>query len=208
MQAITSGQQDSRMFDQAEMEAYAQQSDFDYMNYTIRPPSVWERLSWWFQSMLERLFLNPNTPWMTRIAYYLLLLIVLGLAIFYIIRLRYGGGVAPDYQTISKGNIGIEQSKSEDFDRLIHEAISEKNFKLAIRYVYLKSLIALAKRELIQLRDWKSPYDYSRELKGETADSYREIAQLFEYVWYGDFEAKEEDFSKGEVLCHKLASTV
>lgn len=190
------------------MESYAAQKDFDYMNYTIKPPSVWERLSWWFQNMFQRIFANPNAPWMTRIVYYVLLLLVLGLAIFYIVRLRYGGALAPDYHTISRGTVGIEHSKAEDFDRLISEARKERNFKLAIRYLYLKSLVALAKKELVQLRDWKSPYDYSRELQGDAANSYGEIARLFEYVWYGDFEPNEEDFLRGNALCHKLEGAV
>ena len=176
------------------------------MNYTVKPPSIWERLSWWFQSMLQKIFLNPNTPLLTKIAYYLIILVVLGAAVFYILRLKYGGGITPDYRSYQPGMAGIAQTKSEDFDNLINGALSENNFNLAIRYVYLKSLSSLAKKGMINLKDWKSPYDYERELQGEAALFYKEMARLFEYVWYGDFDAGEEEYNRGSDLSGKLES--
>ncbi|MEQ9468307.1 MAG: DUF4129 domain-containing protein [Ekhidna sp.] len=202
---LAGGQQVSvRTFDEEGMRVYAQQQAFDYMNYTVRPPSIWEQVSWWFQSMLQEIFLNPNTPWLTRIVYYLIILIVLGAAIYYIIRIRYGGGITPDYNTHMSPVAGIAQTTPEDFDQSIAGAIKEKNFKLAIRYVYLKTLSSLAKKGMISLKDWKSPYDYERELQGDMASSYQEMARLFEYVWYGDFDAGEEEFNKGRDLSIKL----
>lgn len=204
---LTGGQQFSvRTFDEEGMKVYAEQQAFDYMNYTVRPPSIWERISWWFQSMLREIFMNPNTPWLTRIAYYLIILIVLGAAVFYIIRLRYGGGITPDYKSHSSGVTSITQTSTEDFNQLIEGAIKEQNFKLAIRYVYLKTLSSLAKKGMISLKDWKSPYDYERELQGDIASSYQEMAMLFEYVWYGDFDAGEDEFKRGNDLSIKLES--
>ena len=194
----------SRTFNETEMKIYAEQKAFEYMNYTVQPPSIWERLSWWFQSILQRFFLNPNTPWLMQIAYYLIILVVLGAAIFYIVRLRYGGGLSTDYQTFQPGVAGVKETKKEDFDQLIDGALQDRNFKLAIRYQYLKSLSILARKELIRLKDWKSPYDYERELEGEIATTYREIARLFEYVWYGDFDAGEGEYQKGSSLSLKL----
>jgi len=201
---VGSQEKSTRMFDSEMMDAYASQEAFNYMNYTVRPPSIWERLSWWFQSMIERIFLNPNTPWLTRILYYMVILLVVGAAIFYIIKLRYGKGLTSDYSSHQLGIKSIENTKAEDFENLIDEALSNNNYKLAIRYLYLKTLSSLSKKHLISLKDWKSPYDYQRELKGDTATCYAEIARLFEYVWYGDFDANKEDFDEGSKLSHKL----
>ena len=194
----------SRVYDEAAMREYAQQSTFDYMDYTVKPPSIWERISWWLQSMLQEIFLNPNTPWLTKIAYYLVLLVVVGGAVFYILKLRYGGGLTADYQSYRSAGPGISAAKNEDFDPLIREALNEENFKLAIRYLYLRTLVSLSRNEKIQLKEWKSPYDYQKELKGEFAELYQEIAQLFEYIWYGDFDASKEEFRRGDELSKKL----
>ena len=203
-----SGQPDSpREFDPEIFEKYAAQRDFEYMKYTAKPPSVWDRISWWFQSIISRFFMNPNTPWLTQIAYYLLLLLVLGLAIFYIIRLRYGGGLATDYQRHHIAINDLQNSKIEDFDQLIDTAIKKEDFRLAIRYVYLNTLYILSSKGLIKLKDYKSPYDYEGELRSELVESYRQIARLFEYVWYGDFEVGEEEYKQGVVLFNRLERT-
>lgn len=186
------------------MEQYAQGNSFKYMNYTVKPPSIWERISWWFKRMFEKLFLNPNTPLYTRLLYYLILAVVIGAVLYYIVRLKYAGALSPESPNYKSGIQGLTQTKEEDFDRLISESLESGNFKLAIRYLYLKTLLTLSKKELIKLREWKSPYDYERELKSEVANSYRELARLFEYVWYGDFEAGERDFSKGNELSKRL----
>ncbi|MEM0940681.1 MAG: DUF4129 domain-containing protein [Bacteroidota bacterium] len=195
-----------RGFDKEVMRAYTEQETFNYMNYTVRPPSIWERISWWVQSLLQEVFLNPNTPWVRRIAFYVILFLVVGAAVFYIIKLRYGGGLTTDYRIYQPEISSVLQTKPDDFEILIQEAIKEQNFKLAIRYLYLKTLSSLSKKGKISLKEWKSPYDYRQELKGDLADSYTEIAQLFEYIWYGDFDAGQEEFQKGKKLSQKLES--
>ena len=65
-----------RTFDSEEMKAYAEQQDFAYMDYTVRPPSIWERLGWWFERMMQTIFGNPNTPWLGRIGYYMILFVI------------------------------------------------------------------------------------------------------------------------------------
>jgi len=197
-------QEEPRSFDQELMDDYAEQRDFDYMDYSVQPPSVWERLSWWFSSIIQRIFLNPNTPILTQIGYYLILLLVLGFAVFYIIKLRYGGGLTTDYRTYRSSGASLEKTVPEDFDEMIREALEQNDFKLAIRYVYLKTLTNLAKKDHLKLRDWKSPFDYERELQASLVGSYREMAQLFEYAWYGDFEVGEEEYNRGLDLSKKL----
>lgn len=197
-----------RMFDKQAMSTFADQETFNYMNYKVKPPSIWERISWWVQSLLREIFLNPNIPLIIRIAYYLILFLVIGAAVFYFVKLRYGGGFTSHYKMHQTEVSSVLQTKPDDFELLIHEAIKEQNFKLAIRYLYLKTLSSLSKKGKINLREWKSPYDYQQELKGDLADSYAEIAQLFEYIWYGDFDAGQEEFQKGEKLSQKLESNI
>jgi len=202
---LTDGQQiATREFDEIAMTEYSEDNSFSYMNYTVKPPSIWVRLSWWFQNMFQRFFLNPNTPWLTEIGYYLILTLVIGAALFYIVRLKYGGALAPDSSAYGRGINLSSTTKDIDFDSLISESLGNKNFKLAIRYLYLKTLVSLSNQDLIKLRDWKSPYDYERELKSELAPNYKELARLFEYVWYGDFEAGEGEYKNGLDLSKKL----
>ncbi len=186
------------------MKEYKQQNEFGYMRYVATPPSIWERLSWWFQSMLERIFMNPNTPWLVRIMYYGILMLIVGAAIWYIVRLRYGRALLPNSNSYRVGVDQIKNIEVEDFDSLIHDAVKENKFSLAIRYEYLKALSFLARNELIKLKESKSPLDYERELSVELSKDYKELAKLFEYVWYGEFEAGEKEYKEGNALSNLL----
>lgn len=198
-----------RKFDSTEMANYASQQDFSYMNLTVQPPSIWQRIQWWFANLIARIFSNPNTPWLSEILFYLVLLLVVGVAIFYILKLRYGGALSSDSKHLDGVGSGSIQSMNEtDFNQHITNALNAENYKLAIRYIYLKTLSFLSTNEMIKLKDWKSPYDYEKELSRDLAPSYTALTNLFEYVWYGDFEAAKSDFQEGQELSKELEGRV
>lgn len=202
-------QPSSRSFEEEEMKAYMEMDEFSYMNLTVRPPSIWERLQWWFAGLIAKIFGNPNSPWLTKIVFYVLLFVVLGVAVFYVLRLKYGSGVTSESRYSSIAGVGaLENTKAVDFDKLIEEARKNEEFRLAIRYQYLKSLQFLATEELIKLRDWKSPYDYKRELKVELVPIYSKLSELFEFVWYGDFNAGEKELNSSSDLLVELKRSV
>jgi len=79
-----------------------------------------------------------------------------------------------------------------DFDRLVREAVQQRNFRLAVRYHYLQTLHLLAEKNYLQLAGDKTNYQYVHEL----ADAVRqnEFASLtlnYEYAWYGEFAIDE-----------------
>lgn len=195
-----------REFDETIMQSYAESSDFAYMDLVIHPPSIWQRIKWWFQSVIGSLFSNANAPWIVNGLFYVILALVLAVAIFYIVRLKYGRAISADSQHYGTTITSLEGAKSEDFEAMIEGALKEENYKLAIRYIYLQSLTYLSQKGLIKLKDSKSPYDYERELKGEVVIHYRNLCRLFEYVWYGDFNAEKEDFDRSSDLANQMNS--
>ena len=183
------------------MARYAGQNDFAYMEYTVQPPSIWERIGWWFQQLYENLFINPNTPIYLTIFYYVVLLAAIIAAVYFILRLRYGKGLMPNARRYASDGIGTPTGAyQEDYDSLLKDALDNGDYKLAVRYVYLKCLVALAHKKQIQLKDWKTPYDYEQELTGAATKPYKSLARLFEYVWYGDFEVTESTYEEGQQL--------
>lgn len=194
-----------RSFDEKAMDSYSESADFSYMNLVIQPPSIWQRIQWWFQSILQKIFSNPNAPIFTELLFYGILFLILGGAIFYIVRLKYVGAVATDAKNFTASISSLENAKVDDFEGMIAGAIKDKNYKLAIRYVYLKSLTLLSQRGLIKLKDWKSPFDYEKELNKELVAPYKDLSRLFEYVWYGDFEAGEKEYLRSNDLSEKMS---
>ncbi len=194
-----------RQLDETEMSSYAADTDFNYMNMRIEPPSIWQRLKWWFGALIASIFDNPNTPWLANSLFYVILVLVLGLAIYYIVRLRYGGGLSPDSKYFtSHGARIVDGAEKLDYDSLINTALDEKQYKLAIRYLYLKTLTFLHAKDVIAFREWKSPYDYEKELDKSIVPAYRSLTGLFEHAWYGEFNVGNDEYSEGK----KLAITI
>ena len=184
-----------RQFDEIEMSSYSGKKDFAYMNLTIQPPSIWQRLQWRIGRFLTRLFSNPNTPWISNFVFYAVLFFVLGAVIFYILKLRFGGGLSSDSRYSPIRSVSIQSTKDLDFDALISD-------------LYLKTLTFLDSKDLIKLKPWKSPYDYEKELNKEVSPSYVSLTSLFEHVWYGDFNANINEFHEGQQLAGEIKKRV
>ncbi len=81
------------------------------------------------------------------------------------------------------------------FDSEIDKAIAAKDFRLAIRLLYLQLLKELSGKQLIQYKQEKTNSDYVLQLYGSSY--YKEFFKLtrsFEYSWYGQFVITEQTF--------------
>ncbi len=87
--------------------------------------------------------------------------------------------------------------KEADLDGLIKEAINEKDYRLAIRYYYLKTLKKLLDKELIDWHPDKTNRDYVNELKiNDLKNMFKHLTFIYDYVWYGKFTPAEEEFAE------------
>ncbi len=86
--------------------------------------------------------------------------------------------------------------------KLISKAEQEQNFRLAIRYLFLKELKILKEAGLIDWKIDKTNKDYIVELKSELSKNkelkkdFEEKTSIYEYTWYGNFEISEEEYEK------------
>jgi len=130
-----------------------------------------------------------------------LLWIVLGVAIVIII-LQFSG--------ISLRQIfsppGLKQGLHDDltenihaisFDESISKAISDKNFSLAIRLMYLQNLKILSDKNRIKWHENKTNWHYVGELSGTPLQNgLRTTTYIFEYVQYGKVAIEEAKFNQ------------
>ena len=196
-------------FDESEMSAYSESDDFSYMHLIVQPPTIWQRLKSWVAAFIVKIFSNPNTPWLSGVVFYSILLVVLGSAIFYILRLRYGGAISSEsghFKTL--GGANEQSARGLDFEQLVNDSLRDQNHRLAIRYIYLRTLVFLSSKGKIKLKDWKSPYDYQNELNDEIAPPYAALTHLFEHVWYGGFNAGNREFDEGKQLAKKIEDSI
>ena len=98
-----------------------------------------------------------------------------------------------------------ENIKDINFDTLIDEALKENNYRLATRYLYLKSLKLLTNKNSIEWHYDKTNSDYINEIKDEnTKSAFKRISYIYDYVWYGEFPIDEIVFKKNNSDFEKL----
>lgn len=84
-----------------------------------------------------------------------------------------------------------------EYEHLIKDAITNKNYPLAIRYLYLQTLQMLASEGLINFSPDKTNYEYVKELSGNVyQNQFASLTLNYEYVWYGKFDIDEQIFNR------------
>ncbi|WP_439131036.1 hypothetical protein [Polaribacter sp.] len=89
-----------------------------------------------------------------------------------------------------------EDIQELNLDALLHQAISNKEFRLAIRYYFLSTLKTLSKKELIDYHKDKTNAEYVLEIENATTrKEFSYLLYVYSYVWYGEFPVDETNFN-------------
>lgn len=92
-----------------------------------------------------------------------------------------------------------------NFDELIENAVENKEYKIAVRYMFLKSLKLLSDRNLISLNLNKTNHDYQAEIKNyDVARQFSLAAIGFELAWYGDYPITENAYKHSSEVFNNL----
>jgi hypothetical protein len=186
-----------RTFQQQNLDKYLSDEDYRY-DREFRPaaPSLWERFKQW---LFDRLFYamgDENTSNLLRWVIYL----SCGAVILYVIlKLTNTSIRGIIYGQAQNGRMVLSESEENihqlDFDQLIKESVNARQYKRAIRLLYLKTLKKLTDQGLIDWRINKTNQDYMQELsRTDIAPAFGRLTLLFEYFCYGDFSIYESDF--------------
>ena len=215
---IDSSQVIQKKFDQKVLESFKTQEDF---NYSIAPneANVFERIWAWLGRVVKRILsfifddIGPAVgvlaaivkaiPW-----------IVLGLLLFFILKffLKLNTRNATDVlETIPSIQLTNDEEliNNMQLNELIAQAIQVKDYRLAVRFHYLLILQKLTDKELIVWQQEKTNEDFIREVaKLKIASDFIEITQLYDFVWYGNFEINEPEFLKATTLFNTLKNKI
>lgn len=159
-------------------------------------------LNWFFRKLGE-LFgvdMDPETITIWKNVFYILLILF---GIYIITKLLLGQGSGPifgkQHKNLTNLNILEEDIEQIDFDRLLKEALHQKNYRLAIRYQYLKVLKGLSSKGIIQWHFEKTNYDYFNEIENPAIKSnFKKVSYLYDYVWYGEFDIDEAHYKEAQ----------
>lgn len=175
------------------VERFQQEKDFRYAN----DPSYWHSPkkrddgSW-----LIRTYALLQSPLAKTILY-----LLLGALVLFIL-----------YQTLALNNLFIfsrsskrkkdetdmpEELMADDLDKKFGNAVGNNDLRLAIRYLYLQTLQALGKKNLIQYNAKTTNQGYLQQMRSHPdASAFSSLTRAYEYIWYGEFEPSREQFDR------------
>lgn len=130
------------------------------------------------------------------LGYVLLVLLFVGIIYLSIKHLeKIEGGKSPRKIDLDK----IEDIEAVDLNALLEEALAQKDYRLALRIQFLRILQALTTSNQILWKPHKTNRTYVSEIANrETKFSFKKLADIFEYVWYGVIDI---DRSTYEEMC-------
>jgi hypothetical protein len=160
-------------------------------DYEAKPPQNPLLKFWyWFLRKLGEFFVSKSYQnfWQ-----YVILAALAGLTIWLLAKAQVLGFLFPkkgeslplDYDMLT------EDIHAIDFAESIEQAIEARNFRLAVRLLYLQTLKRLTDAGRIAWKPDKTNRQYVQEMK--SAD-FEQLTTQFEYVWYGDFPVDERRF--------------
>jgi len=184
--------------------------DFNYNESDGEAQNLLGRAITWFFQQLEKLFgidLSPEVRSVVEFLVYLLLTVFIG---YFIIKLLLGNKASSFFTrktaTVNPLTIDEEHIENINLDTFISDALAQKNYRLAIRYMYLKALKELSFNNIISWHFEKTNNDYHNEIKDPLLkDNFKKVSYLYDYVWYGEFDLDEIGFINAQKDFERLS---
>jgi hypothetical protein len=185
-----------RKFDEELIAKYAKQQEFIYDDVPEPKANWWQRFWRWFWSLLDGVFDGNNySPFLK---FGLVALVIAGVTflIIKILGLDLGILTGKSKKVVVPYEESLENIHEINFDDQLYQALAQKNYRLAVRLLYLRTLKNLTDKQLIYWQPEKTNQTYVAELENEQHQhAFRGLTNQFEYIWYGEFNIDENVFS-------------
>lgn len=194
------------------MDDFRASEDFQYLDQAAPGNSLWDRFWAFVQRVINYLFAGESADALSlfmRLLVYGLMAFVIGFAIYRLVQIRSGGISRQAEPEPLAAGLTEENIHELDFNALIEEAVSNNNWRLAIRLRYLQTLKLLSDRDLIDWEPWKTNHEYSTEI-GSAAlrNQFERISYFFDYAWYGEFSVDESHYRRVGSIYQEMSQTV
>jgi hypothetical protein len=182
---------DTLIYDAKKITDYQSDSNFDYLSQLDLTDYSWfELISRWFNRLINSIFSgkfeeNVTTPLMI-----IIFLILIVATLYFLYKKR------PELFIRSKKKISIPYTVEEEnihrinFEKEIASALQNKDYRLAIRMLYLQTLRFLSDNNQIEWQIHKTPTEYFYEVSNnEIKKPFRLFTNHFLHVRYGNYLA-------------------
>ena len=192
------------------IEKYTKDNDFLYDRVPPPAESPWEAFKRWLNNLFNKYVSNNVPPMFWDILIWTIVAAALILIIYRLFRHEiksvFRGKPATNQVTFIREDENIHEM---DFNQLITNAITQKDYKNAIRLSYLKLLKTLTDEDLITWKADKTNLDYIAELKQSPLQTpFKKTTIVFEHVWYGEFTINESHFDETMLIFNDMHNKI
>ena len=127
----------------------------------------------------------------------LMWIIAASLVLFIIYKLFLSEAVFNKRKTKAGINLQTEELDIHlvnDYDKLLHDAYADGNWRFAMRFLFLKTLQKLNEKQMIKYAVDKTNSTYLLELPAAKKSDFASLALYYEYIWYGKVEIQKNIF--------------
>jgi Domain of unknown function (DUF4129) len=176
---------------------YQNSRDYRYDRDYVPPRNPIAKLWNWIVSKITEFFRSKSYQ---DVWQYVILALLVGLTVWLVIKSGFLGNMFVGKNVESQElnyELLNENIHELDFADLLEEAVTQRNYRLAVRLYYLKALKQLADKNLINWQPTKTNRSYLYELaQNKIKPDFEGITRQFEYIWYGEFRVSEDDFKE------------
>ena len=177
--------------------------EFNYQRVDGEAENLLARMLRWFSQWLADAF-GVQVPGELLTALEVLIYVLLGiLAVYLVVRFvanaPFNSLFSREAKAVANAAWTEEELERADLDALLSEALAKGDYRLAIRYRFLKLLLGLSRGGHIEWHPEKTNSDYLRELTDPVRrHEFQMASRIFEYTWYGEQSLNGEGYRRSE----------
>ena len=197
-----------REFDEAKVQELRENEDFNYLETPTVGESLWSRFWRWLFGFLANLFGKMATTDWGNLLLYLLALGVLVIIVMAVLKVDAFRVLSGSNSGVTKG-VFHENIHEMNFEELLQEAIAKRDFRNAVRLVFLQSLKILSDKQHINWQAGKTNHDYLDEVQAtDVKQGLGQLSYYFDYAWYGGFSISENQYQRVKTIFESWRSSV
>jgi hypothetical protein len=186
-------------------------------NFDAHKKSIWEKFKIWITNKFKEWFgfvdqdkAASFTSNLFKIIYIIVFLLVLYFIIKTLINKEGNWIFGRNSDKINIEVTALDENVLEtNYENLIQKAVNASNYRLAVRYYYLKTLKKLAESSKIEWEYEKTNLDYYNEIENkELKSQFQYISYIYNYCWYGEFELNNTAFNDAKTSFKTLFKSI
>lgn len=134
---------------------------------------------------------------------FIFIALLIGILAAIIVNMLGGGNLFKPSSKKIKGSVSeldfdeLEDNLQEsELEKILKEAISKKEYKVAVRLYFLMIIRDLSEKKFIKWKKDKTNREYVRETGSLPFNfKFQEATNVFERIWYGEFNIESQDFA-------------